>query len=319
MEDARKSEAAKKIVELSGVKKGDNVLVLTDYNTVSVGKRIVSQICQFNAYPIFMILPPLKIQGEELPEVITEMGKLVNVIIAPMTTNLAHTRTRYEAKKMGVKVVPFAGASEELLTSEAFDADFYAIRPKVEELADLFTKVKVARVTSPKGTDITMSIEGRNGRALHGFAQKGENASPPAMESSIAPVEGTAEGKIVADVSIAGLGGLVKDPVVINVHEGFAKEISGGVDAKNFKELMESLKDPNVYNIGELGVGMNPKCTPKGNMAEDEASQGVIHIALGTSVTGGKVKAAGHYDALISKGTLEFDGVAVVKDGELVF
>ena len=263
MENIRISYGVKKIVELSEAKKGDNVLVLADYNTVSVGERIVSQVYQVDAYPIFMIVPPLKIHGAELPEVVTEMAKLVNVIIAPMTTNLAHTRTRYEAQKLGIPVMPLADMSEELLTSEAFDADFHAIRPRVEKLADLFTKAKVARVTSPKGTDITMSIEGRNGRALHGFAQKSEIGAPPGIESSIAPVEGTAEGKIVADVSIAGLGGLVKDPVVINVHEGFAKEISGGVDAKNFKELMETLKDPNVYNIGELGVGMNPKCAKR--------------------------------------------------------
>ena len=320
MEDIRKSRAVKKVVEMAEVKKGDNVLVLADYNTISVGEKVVSQVYQVDAYPIFMIVPPLKIQGEELPDAVTEMAKLVNVIIAPMTTNLAHTRTRYEAQKLGIPVMVLGEVSEEVLTSEAFDADFYAIRPRVEKLAALFTKAKVARVTSPKGTDITMSIEGRNGRALHGFAQKSEIGAPPGIESSIAPVEGTAEGKIVADVSIAGLGCLIKDPVVINVHEGFAKEISGeGLDAKNFRELLENLKDPNVYNIGELGVGMNPKCTPKGNMAEDEATQGVIHIALGTSVTGGKIKAAGHYDVLISKATLELDGVIAVKDGELAF
>lgn len=319
MEDVRKSKAVRKVVEMAGVKKGDNVLVLADYNTISVGEKVVSQVYQIDAYPIFMLVPPLKVQGEELPEAVTQMAKLVNVIIAPMTTNLAHTRTRYEAQKLGIPVMVLGEVSEEVLTSEAFDADFHAIKPRVEKLAALFTKAKVARVTSAKGTDITISIEGRNGRALHGFAQKSEIGAPPGIESSIAPVEGTSEGKIVADVSIAGLGGLVQEPVVINVHKGFANEISGGVEAKSFRELMENLKDPNVYNIGELGVGMNPKCTPKGNMAEDEASQGVIHIALGTSVTGGKVKAAGHYDTLISKGTLELDGVAVVKDGELVF
>ena len=323
MENIRISYGVKKIVELSEAKKGDNVLVLADYNTVSVGERIASEVYKVDAYPIFMIVPPLKIHGAELPEVVTEMAKLVNVIIAPMTTNLAHTRTRYEAQKLGIPVMPLADMSEELLTSEAFDADFHAIRPRVEKLADLFTKAKVARVTSPKGTDITMSIEGRNGRALHGFAQKSENASPPAIESSIAPVEGTAEGKIVADASSANVrladGSLIRDPIVIDVHKGFAKEISGELDAKNLRELLESLKDPNVYSIGELGVGMNPKCTTKGNLLDYESCPGVIHIALGTSVTGGKVKAAGHYDTLISEATLELDGVVAVKDGELAF
>lgn len=318
MEDIRIAKGAKVLVELAEVKKGENVLVLSDFNTFKVGMRIVSEVYQVGAYPIFMIVPPLKVQGEPLPEVITEIAKQVDVIIAPMTTNLAHTPTRYEAQKAGVRVMIFPEATEELLTSKAFDADFYELRPKIEKLADLLTKAKMARVTSPKGTDITMSLEGRKGRALHGFTQKDDIGSGPGLESSIAPVEGTAEGKIVVDVSIPGLG-LVKEPVEIIVHEGFAREIKGELDAQNFNELLESMKDPNVYNIGELGVGMNPECKPRGNMLEDEATLGVIHIALGTSATGGKVKAAGHYDTLVSNATLELDGVAAVKDGELVF
>lgn len=318
MEDFRISRGAKVLVELAGVKKGENVLILSDFNTFKVGTRITSEVYQAGAYPIFMAVPPLRVHGESYPEVVTEIAKQVDVIIAPMTTNLAHTPTRHEAQKKGIRVLVFPEATEGLLASDAFDADFYALRPKVEKLADLLTKAKVAKVTSPKGTDITMSIEGRNGRALHGFAQKHEISPGPGIESSIAPVEGIAEGKIVVDVSIPGLS-LVKEPVEIIVHEGFAREIKGGWEAKNFRELLESKKDPNIYNIGELGIGMNPACKPRGNMLEDEATLGVIHIALGTSVTGGKVKAAGHYDTLVSNATLELDGVAVVKDGELVF
>lgn len=318
MENMRIARGAKILVDFAEVKKGENVLILSDYNAFKVGERVVSEVYKIDAYPIFMIVPPLKIQGEPLPEVITEMAKLVDVIIAPMTTNLAHTPTRHEAQKAGVRVQIFPEATEELLTTEAFDADFHALRPRIEKLADLFTKAGKARVTSPSGTDITMSIEGRKGRALHGFTQKGDIGSGPGLESSIAPVEEKAEGKIVVDVSIAGMG-LVQEPVEIIVKGGFARDIKGGVDARNFRELLESMKDPNIYNIGELGVGMNPACKPHGNMIDDEATQGLIHIALGTSVTGGKVKAAGHYDVILSHGTLELDGVAVVKDGELIF
>ena len=318
MEDIRIQKGAKVLVDLAEVKKGENVLVLSDFNTYKVGMRIVSEVYQVGAYPIFMAVPPLKVHGAPYPEVVTEIAKQVDVIIAPMTTNLAHTPTRHEVQKKGIRVVIFPEATEELLSSDAFDADFYALRPKVEKLADFFTKASKARVTSPKGTDITMSIEGRKGRALHGFAQKNEISPGPGIEASIAPVEGTAEGKIVVDVSIPGLG-LVKEPVEIIVSGGFAREIKGGLEAKQFRELLESKKDPNIYNIGELGVGMNPACKPRGNMLEDEATLGIIHIALGTSVTGGKVRAAGHYDTLLSHGTLELDGVAVVKDGELAF
>jgi leucyl aminopeptidase (aminopeptidase T) len=91
---------------------------------------------------------------------------------------------------------------------------------------------------------------------------------------------------------------------------------------KPFKTLKSVfiLKDPNIYNIAELGVGMNPKCKAEGSMLLDEGALGTIHIALGTNAyIGGRVKASGHYDVLVSNPTLELDGVAVVKDGKLNF
>jgi leucyl aminopeptidase (aminopeptidase T) len=320
MKETLMARGAKTLVEvLAEVKRGENVLILCDFNTADVGKALVSQVYQIDASPFLVIIPPLKIHGEPLPDAVTEMAKQVNVLIAPMTTNIAHTAARHEAQKSGVRVMVLPEADERLLASEALQVDFYEWRPRIEKMAQLFTKAKMARVTTAKGTDISIGLEGRKGRALHGFTQADEIASPPCLESSIAPVEGTSEGAIVVDVSIPGLG-LVTEPVEISVHNGFATEIRGGAEAGRFKDLLESKNDPNIYNIAELGVGMNPNCRAEGSMLLDEGVLGTIHIALGTSAyIGGKVKASGHYDVIVSKPTLELDGVAVVKDGELNF
>ncbi len=59
-------------------------------------------------------------------------------------------------------------------------------------------------------------------------------------------------------------------------------------------------KDPNVYNIAEIGVGLNPNCRMCGIMLEDEGVISTCHIGIGTSITlGGTVKAAVHYDLLM--------------------
>jgi len=320
MKETLMAKGAKAIIEvLAGVKKGERVLILCDFNTVDVGKTLVSQVYQNDALPFLTIIPPLKMHGEPLPEAITEMARYVDVLIAPLTTNIAHTATRYEAQKSGVRVMVLPEADEKLLASEALEVDFYELRPRIEKMADLLTKANLARVTTSKGTDIFMKIEGRKGRALHGFTNLDDISAGPCLESSIAPVEGTAEGRIVVDVSIPGLG-LIHDPVEILVHQGWAKEIKGGSDARKFTDLLESKKDPNIYNIAELGVGMNPKCKAVGSMLLDEGAQGTIHIALGTNAyIGGKVKASGHYDVLVLNPTLELDGVAIVKDGKLNF
>jgi leucyl aminopeptidase (aminopeptidase T) len=290
-----------------------------------VGRLLVSQVYQIDALPILTIIPPLKTEAPP-PEPIAEMAKLVDALIAPMTTNIAHTQLRIDLQKLGVKFMVLPQVNQEFLASGAFDVDFYELRPKIEKLAVLVTKAKVAKITTPKGTDLTMSIEGRKGQAFHGFAEKGILGSPPCLEVNCAPVEGTAEGRIVADVSIEALPPevgfvLLSEPVEVLVHNGLAEKIEGGWEAKKFKEFLESTKDPNVYNIAELGIGMNPNCKPDGTQLMDEAGLGSIHIALGTNeyFPGGKVRASGHYDLIFSNVTLELDGVTVIKDGKLVF
>jgi 2,5-dihydroxypyridine 5,6-dioxygenase len=67
-----------------------------------------------------------------------------------------------------------------------------------------------------------------------------------------------------------------------------------------------------------MGIGMNPKCRFVGLMLEDEGVLGSIHIGTGTSITlGGTVKARSHYDLIMSKPTLELDGVILVQEGKL--
>jgi len=82
---------------------------------------------------------------------------------------------------------------------------------------------------------------------------------------------------------------------------------------------LESANDPKVYNIGELGIGLNPKARLCGLMLEDEGAFGSVHIALGSNADfGGNTKAARHIDLIISKSTLHLDGKPVLKDGQVV-
>jgi leucyl aminopeptidase (aminopeptidase T) len=66
---------------------------------------------------------------------------------------------------------------------------------------------------------------------------------------------------------------------------------------------------------------MNPKTKPDGTSFMDEGSQDNTHIAIGTNeyFPGGKIKAKGHYDLVMSFCTLDLDGVVVIKDGKPVF
>ena len=80
---------------------------------------------------------------------------------------------------------------------------------------------------------------------------------------------------------------------------------------------LESRNDPMVYNVAELGVGLNPKCILQGIMLEDEGVYGSVHIGIGTNITlGGTIKAAIHYDLLMFNATIEMDGNIILENGQ---
>ena len=132
-------------------------------------------------------------------------------------------------------------------------------------------------------------------------------------------IEGTAEGVIVVDASIPGVSLIQQEPVRIVFEKGLAVSIEGGREATLFRDLLQSFDDPLVYNLGELGVGMNPHCSLDGTMLSDESVYGAVQLALGTSAyIGGTVKAAAHYDTIVTDAQIWLDDKLVL-DGTRLY
>ena len=99
---------------------------------------------------------------------------------------------------------------------------------------------------------------------------------------------------------------------------GKIESIRGGKQADILVSNLASFHDANVYNIAEIGMGLNPYSRLTGCMLDDEGVLRTLHIGIGTSITlGGNVKAACHYDLLLWDPTISIDGVIVVEEGEL--
>jgi 2,5-dihydroxypyridine 5,6-dioxygenase len=78
--------------------------------------------------------------------------------------------------------------------------------------------------------------------------------------------------------------------------------------------------DINVYNIAELGVGLNQKACLCGRMLEDEGVLGVVHIGIGTNISlRGKIETKIHGDLLMDGVTLIVDKESVLEEGQLAF
>lgn len=137
------------------------------------------------------------------------------------------------------------------------------------------------------------------------------------MEANVSPLEGTANGVIVADASIPYIGiGVLEEPVTLIVENGRIVDISGGRQAKMLADDLKAKRDPNVYNIAEHGVGLNTHCRFCGFMLEDEGVFGSCHIGIGASITlGGNVKASCHYDVIMKNGTIAADSRILMENG----
>lgn len=179
-------------------------------------------------------------------------------------------------------------------------------------------ETSTVQVSSEYGTDIKFCIKGRPIFVLTGFAtEPGTFAALPDGEVATCPLEGSANGIIVFDQTMDGIGFLL-DPIKLKVEEGRVVEIQGGEEAEKLRRIIRA-SDEGATNIAEFAIGTNSMALIIGNMAEDKKKEGSVHIAIGDNHNlGGKVKSSIHLDGLMVKPTVKLDGEVIVRGGKLL-
>lgn len=320
MKDVLMYRGAQRILSIcAGLQVQEKVLILTDFLKESIARILASVAMAMEAEPVIMTMPPRQLDGQEPPETVAEALKRADLILTPVSKSVTHTNAIKDAIATGSRGIMLTAFIDDQLISGGIDADFDALKPFCEKVAQMLEEANIAELYTPAGTNLVMDISGRKGNAHSGIARKpGQLTTVPNIESSISPLEGKTEGIIVGDASIPYYDiGLLREPVYMNVREGKIVDIKGGEQAEMIAAMMSSQDDPNVYNIAQLAFGLNPKCKMRGIMLDDEGVYGTSHIGIGTStVLGGKVKTKMHYDVLMWKPTLQLDSKIVLKDGE---
>lgn len=306
------------------VKENETVLIVTDTNKYEIAKALADVAISSGFDVSVVVMKPRKAHAEDPPRPIISAMRNSDVIFSPTTFSLFHSSARIDAVKNGARFINMADYSMDMLKEGALTADFMALKELVFKVSDVLTKGSTARVTTALGTDIMMDISGRDASPQTGMSIKpGDFSSPPNIEACVAPIEGTAEGRILVDGSIPQPEiGLMDEPIELIVRKGFVKEIIGkGSKVEQFRKVMKgSTGNPNNYNIGELGIGLNPKASFSGKMLEDEGVYGSVHFGLGDnhSFPGGHTIAEVHIDAIVKKPTIFIDDVLLLKDGEIM-
>lgn len=326
-----------------GLKPGEKLLVVTDTPTInewktqnsekltdavrrSVLAKMVSEIAT-QAFPEssaeFFAYPSVGKHGTHPGTEVEERMKAANVVAAITTYSLTHTDAREHATQAGARVASMPKFLPEMFyPGGPMAADYKKIAHETAKIADLITQANEATIKSRAGTDFTFSLKGRNGMSDSGiFTEKGAWGNLPSGEAYCAPVEGTANGRVVVQ---KGWYADLKENMIITFRNGKVTSIDGGGQVgNNFRELLSFGKEEEPYlsrrNHAELGVGTNPNAKRPDNVLEAEKIRGTVHIAIGdNSHMGGAVKADSHEDFIIPLATLSFDNRAVMRSGKLV-
>lgn len=319
MEMSQLKKAAQVVLkDCMAVKAGEKVLIVVDTPLRKIGQELLAAAQEFQAEGMLMEMFPRESNGQEPPAPVAAAMLESQVVLLATSKSLSHTRARKEANDRGARVASLPGITEEVM-ARTLSSGYEEIANLCERYAEKLTEGHQVHIITPQGTDLTFSIEGRQGVADTGLLKNpGDFGNLPAGEAYIAPVEGTAQGVLVIDGSMAGIG-LIKEPVSIQVKDGLAQEITGGEEAKRLEALLEK-HGPKARNIAELGIGLNGQAQITGVILEDEKALGTIHIALGDNSTfGGTVEVDSHLDGILLKPTVTIDGEVIIEEGKLKY
>lgn len=298
------------------IKPEETVLVVTDTGKLNIAEAFVYAAASIEAKTVMTLMAPTKEHGREPLKPVAEAMKAADVVLIPTSRSLSHTDARRNATKKGVRIASMPGITESMMSTGALTADYTQIAKLTNKVADALERGRNVEIATPSGTRLTMAIEGRPPLRDTGlYHKRGDWGNLPAGEACLAPIEGTTQGTLVID----HMGSTVTQPLKVVVKDGLAKEFEGP-DASKLESRLKAA-DKNAFNVGELGIGTNPKARLTGVVLEDEKALGTVHIALGdnTSYEGGHTKSNIHLDGILLKPTVKIDGHAIMRSGRLFF
>jgi leucyl aminopeptidase (aminopeptidase T) len=303
------------VTDLAEVSAGEETLVLTDGRNGPVAMALASAARAIGAEASLLVMPATEAHGNEPPALAATALETADVALTATTHSITHTRARLAAAEAGTRIVILRGVDEGLMLDGGINTDYEWLAKTTTAVRDRLSAALEATVTSPAGTDVWMDLTDQPAFALDGFFHDyGFSALPPG-ESPTAPAEGSAQGTVVVDYSMDGLG-VLDEPIHLEFQEGYVQTIEGGSAAAELEALVAA--HPNAGNMAEFAIGTNPDATLVGNLAEDKKKLGTVHFAIGDNESlGGTTQCDIHLDGVVLEPTVTLDGETIISAGEI--
>ncbi len=302
--------------ECMSVSPGEEVLVVCNPATEEIGALMRIEAQGDGATATLAVMSERETAAGEPPDVVAAAMAEADVVLAPTVQSISHTDARRRASEAGVRIGSLPGVTEDMLT-RLMTSDLSEVRRRGWALSSILNGGAEARITCRHGSDLRLGLEGRLSIVDAGeLGNRSAFGNLPCGEAFIAPVEGTAEGTLVVDGSIAEVG-LLDTPTSLTIHAGHLTATTGS-DGGALLELLSAHGEDGT-NVAELGIGTNEEALLTGNILEDEKILGTCHVAFGASAAiGGTVQVPVHLDCVVLEPTIEIDGETIVSGGDLI-
>lgn len=292
-------KGAKVAIDCMNIKEEESVLIVTDEKRKKIGRSLERAAEDKNCEVVYNEMNAKGEHGAEPPEPVKGAMIESDVIFAPTTYSLTHTEARKRACEEGSRVATMPGITEEMMKS-SMKADYDKIKKEAKNLKKKLGGSKKINISSDKGTNLELLVEGREWHLDTGTCEKGEVTNLPAGEVFIAPKSGS--GKLIVDGSFAGMGKV--DSVEIEFKKGKAIEIKND----ELKDRVEKVGEC-ARNLAEFGIGLNQEAVLIGEVLQDEKVKGTVHVAIGDNTGfGGNTDCDLHLDGVIKNPRVKVDG-----------
>ncbi|MFC5972974.1 aminopeptidase [Halomarina salina] len=303
------------LVENLAAEADETLLVVTDTERRAIGRALFEAGDDVGMETGLLETRPLARSGMEPPAFVAAAMREADVVVCPTTASLTHTRAREAATEAGARVATMPGITESMFGGGAMTADYGEVERITAAVTERLSAASSARIES-SGETLTLSLAGRDGIASDGLLRSpGESGNLPSGEGYLAPVEDTAEGTIVFDGGLVGVGAL-DDPLVVHVEAGTVSSVEGAY-ADSFLETTAG--DVCARRVAELGLGTNPAAEIIGTVLEDEKVYGSCHVAFGDNHGfGGTIECDSHVDGIVLEPDVYLDDELVLSGGDVV-
>ena len=207
----------------------------------------------------------------------------------------------------------------DMLDVGGMTADYDAVQALTVAWGERFVRGGQIRLTTALGTDIVAELGGLDRRPLIDGGRiprgRGGLGNMPAGEVAICPVEGTTQGRVVADLTVSTTKRPLTQPIQLEIRDGLLVGVEGGPEARDFEAALE-LHGPSAKVVAEVALGTNASARHIGIVIEDEKMCGTAHLGFGNAIGfGGKNRSGIHIDAIFGAVTCTLDGQPLLEGG----